>query len=89
MSGAPHPAAIQDRIMDTLSVASWNINSIRFRMEIVERFLREAAPDVLCLQETKVVNQDFPHEPLRRLGYTHIAINGQRMHHYADAVIDT
>ncbi|WP_230772765.1 exodeoxyribonuclease III [Sphingomonas sp. Leaf4] len=67
--------------MDTLSVASWNINSIRFRMDIVERFLREARPDVLCLQETKVVNQDFPFDPLRRLGYTHIAINGQRMHH--------
>ncbi|KQN35699.1 exodeoxyribonuclease III [Sphingomonas sp. Leaf407] len=67
--------------MDTLSVASWNINSVRFRMDIVERFLREARPDVLCLQETKVVNQDFPFDPLRRLGYTHIAINGQRMHH--------
>ncbi len=81
MSGAPRCAAIQASPMDTLSVASWNINSIRFRMDIVERFLREARPDVLCLQETKVVNQDFPFDPLRRLGYTHIAINGQRMHH--------
>lgn len=67
--------------MDTLSVASWNINSVRFRMDIVEQFLREAQPDVLCLQETKVENRDFPYDPLRRLGYSHIAINGQRMHH--------
>ena len=65
----------------SFTVASWNINSVRFRMDIVERFLREAAPDVLCLQETKVVDGDFPHEPFRRLGYDHIAINGQRMHH--------
>lgn len=64
-----------------LSIASWNINSVRFRMEIVERFLREISPDILCLQETKVVNEDFPHAPFRALGYTHIAINGQRMHH--------
>ncbi|HWU93968.1 MAG TPA: endonuclease/exonuclease/phosphatase family protein, partial [Sphingomonas sp.] len=37
-----------------MKIASWNINSVRFRIEIVEQFLREEAPDVLCLQETKV-----------------------------------
>src|SRR3546814_4736518 len=36
------------------SIASWNINSVRARIGIVEKFLREEAPDVLCLQETKV-----------------------------------
>jgi exodeoxyribonuclease-3 len=64
-----------------MKIASWNINSVRFRMEIVERFLREEAPDVLCLQETKVIDGDFPHAPLRALGYDHIVIHGQRMHH--------
>lgn len=66
---------------EKISIASWNINSVRFRMDIVQQFLREAAPDVLCLQETKVINGDFPHAPLRALGYEHIAIHGQKMHH--------
>lgn len=64
-----------------MKIASWNINSVRFRMEIVEKFLREEAPDILCLQETKVIDDDFPHAPLRALGYDHIIIHGQRMHH--------
>jgi exodeoxyribonuclease-3 len=64
-----------------ISVASWNINSVRFRLDIVERFLREAAPDILCLQETKVINNDFPHAMFETLGYTHRLLNGQRMHH--------
>ena len=66
---------------DTLKIASWNINSVRFRMPIVERFLTEEAPDILCLQETKVIDADFPHAPIRALGYDHIIVNGQRMHH--------
>ncbi len=72
---------IAAHMTDTLKIASWNINSVRFRMDIVTRFLTEAAPDILCLQETKVVDEDFPHGPLRALGYEHIVIHGQRMHH--------
>ena len=72
---------IAAHMTDTLKIASWNINSVRFRMDIVTRFLAEAAPDILCLQETKVVDEDFPHAPLRALGYDHIVIHGQRMHH--------
>lgn len=66
---------------EKISIASWNINSVRFRMDIVQQFLREASPDILCLQETKVIDGDFPHAPLRALGYDHIAVHGQRMHH--------
>ncbi len=66
---------------DTLSIASWNINSVRFRMEIVERFLRETAPDILCLQETKTADETFPREAFARLGYVHQVLHGQRMHH--------
>ncbi len=65
----------------TLKIASWNINSVRARVEIVERFLLEYAPDVLCLQETKAMNDVFPEALFRRHGYTHLALNGQRMHH--------
>ncbi|WP_375288585.1 endonuclease/exonuclease/phosphatase family protein, partial [Sphingomonas sp.] len=39
-----------------MKIVSWNINSVRFRLDIVEQFLREAAPDILCLQETKVID---------------------------------
>src|SRR3546814_17479827 len=37
----------------TIKIASWNINSVRARLDIVERFLQEKAPDILCLQETR------------------------------------
>ena len=65
----------------TLRIASWNINSVRARIDIVERFLREEAPDILCLQETKVADPQFPEGVFRQLGYNHMAINGQPMHH--------
>lgn len=69
------------RSSDTLKIASWNINSVRARIDIVERFLTESAPDILCLQETKVLNDIFPDAMFRRLGYNHIILHGQRMHH--------
>jgi exodeoxyribonuclease-3 len=64
-----------------LKIASWNINSVRARLDIVEKFLREEEPDVLCLQETKVVDSDFPRAGFRKLGYVHQILCGQRMHH--------
>lgn len=66
---------------NTIKIASWNINSVRARIDIVERFLREEAPDVLCLQETKVMNDLFPAGPFRQLGYNHHILHGQKMHH--------
>ena len=64
-----------------VKIVSWNINSVRFRIEIVEKFLREVAPDILCLQETKVIDADFPEGAFRALGYDTIFLHGQRMHH--------
>ena len=64
-----------------LKIASWNINSVRFRLDLVERFLREEQPDILCLQETKVVNSDFPAGMFRQRGYNFHVIHGQPMHH--------
>lgn len=66
---------------DTLKIASWNINSVRARMELVERFLREEAPDILCLQETKVADPTFPSGMFRQWGYNHHILHGQPMHH--------
>lgn len=66
---------------DRLTLATWNINSVRLRMPIVEKFLTEHAPDVLCLQETKCADANFPEGAFRKLGYEHIAINGQKGYH--------
>lgn len=64
-----------------LSLITWNINSVRLRMPIVEQLLTEYSPDVLCLQETKCPNGQFPFNPLKKLGYEHILINGQPGYH--------
>ena len=61
-----------------MRIATWNINSVRLRLPLVERFLADEAPDVLCLQETKVQDRDFPHEPFERLGYVHRAVRGMK-----------
>ncbi len=64
-----------------LKIATWNINSVRLRMPLVQRFLEEHQPDVLCLQETKCRDSEFPSGDFERLGYPHIAINGQKGYH--------
>jgi exodeoxyribonuclease-3 len=67
--------------MPNLKIASWNINSVRARIDIVQRFLEEEQPDVLCLQETKVKDDTFPPAMFHKLGYDHQVLNGQPMHH--------
>jgi exodeoxyribonuclease III len=64
-----------------LKVATWNINSVRLRIAQVERVLTELRPDVLCLQETKCPQGQFPAAPLHALGYDHIAEFGQKGYH--------
>ncbi|TCD06526.1 exodeoxyribonuclease III [Erythrobacteraceae bacterium CFH 75059] len=64
-----------------LSVATWNINSVRLRLPLVERFLREQAPDILCLQEIKCQAHQFPYEALAALGYPHAVVHGQKGYH--------
>jgi len=64
-----------------ITIVSWNINSVRARIELVERFLKEETPDILCLQETKVRDEQFPEGIFRQLGYNHLILNGQPMHH--------
>ncbi len=60
-------------------VATLNANSIRTRLEQVLRWLARESPDVLCLQETKVQDEDFPAQPFRDAGY-HIVFCGQKAH---------
>lgn len=61
-----------------LTVCTWNINSVRLRAGLVERLLREAAPDVLCLQETKTPVEKFPAEHFAALGYHALAARGDK-----------
>ena len=65
--------------MSNLKIASWNVNSVRARIGIVERLLREEAPDILCLQETKAEDKSFPSDHFRQMGYVHQKLTGQRM----------
>jgi exodeoxyribonuclease-3 len=63
-----------------LKIASWNVNSIRARLEHVQGWLNAQSPDVLAIQETKVQDQDFPAEDLAGAGYKCI-YSGQRAYH--------
>jgi exodeoxyribonuclease-3 len=64
-----------------LSVATWNINSVRLRIDLVRRFLAEYRPDVLCLQETKCPDANFPLAAFRKAGYRYIEVHGQKGYH--------
>lgn len=64
-----------------LKLTTWNINSVRLRINLVAKFIKAVRPDVLCLQEIKCPDDAFPRKRLRRLGYEHIAINGQKGYH--------
>src|SRR5215212_1054888 len=64
-----------------LTVTTWNINSVRLRINLVAKCIKAHRPDVLCLQETKCPDDAFPRKRFRRLGYEHIALNGQKGYH--------
>ena len=61
-----------------MRIATWNINSVRMRMELLLRLIDETQPDVICLQETKVVDADFPFAPLADKGYVHAHVHGMK-----------
>ncbi|MGI9463857.1 MAG: exodeoxyribonuclease III [Aestuariivirgaceae bacterium] len=67
--------------MAQFKIATWNINSVRLRAELVVRFLKQFQPDVLCLQETKCPEGQFPSSTFARAGYGHIAERGQSGYH--------
>ena len=64
-----------------LRVATWNINSVRLRHEQVARFVAESGTDVLCLQETKCREGEFPRQAFVEMGLPHLAIAGQKGWH--------
>jgi len=60
-----------------MRIASWNVNSVRTRLEQVLAWLEQEQPDLLCLQETKVADELFPHQAFEQIGYR-CAISGQK-----------
>ena len=60
-----------------MKIATWNVNSVRQRTEHLLRYLRDAKPDVLCLQELKCVDAVFPHLDVEAEGYN-AALHGQK-----------
>lgn len=60
-----------------MKIVTWNVNSIRARLDNILSWLKTESPDILLLQETKCQNHDFPKEPLEDLGYN-LAIHGQK-----------
>ena len=62
----------------SFTLATWNINSVRLREELVLRLMRDEQPDVLCLQECKSPVDKIPLEQFHGLGYTHMVARGQK-----------
>ncbi|MDZ4762654.1 MAG: exodeoxyribonuclease III [Alphaproteobacteria bacterium] len=67
--------------MPRLSLATWNINSVRLRIDRVAAFIDREAPDILCLQEIKCQPAEFPLKAFEAVGLPHVHISGQKGMH--------
>ncbi|HZF77714.1 MAG TPA: exodeoxyribonuclease III [Acetobacteraceae bacterium] len=76
MPQRPAPSVAKGR--STLRIATWNINSVRLRLPLLQRLVDALDADVICLQETKCPDEHFPHEGAAALGYAHRAIRGMK-----------
>ncbi len=64
--------------MAKIKLITWNINSVRARLDLVGQLIAEDHPDVICFQETKVQDHLFPTQFFIERGYEHQAIAGQK-----------
>ena len=62
--------------MDSFKLITWNVNSVRIRLELLQKLAAEQMPDIICLQEVKAREEDFPFKAIRALGFEHIALYG-------------
>jgi exodeoxyribonuclease-3 len=60
-----------------MKIATWNVNSVRQRLDSLLAWLKEREPDIVCLQEIKCQDDAFPREPIEALGYN-VAVHGQK-----------
>ncbi len=61
-----------------MKVISWNINSLRLRLPLLKKFVIQSNPDVICLQEIKVCDEDFPLLEVRSLGFDFVEFSGEK-----------
>ena len=61
-----------------MKITSWNINSVRLRIGLLEDVMKNVQPDVICLQETKAQDIHFPEEAIADLGYPYQAYRGEK-----------
>lgn len=60
-----------------MQIATWNVNSVRQRLDHLLRYLKDVSPDVICLQELKCTTEAFPYAEIEQAGY-HAAVHGQK-----------
>lgn len=61
-----------------MKIVTWNINSVRLRLENLKILSVKESPDIICLQETKVQDTEFPMEAINNIGYQHIYFTGEK-----------
>lgn len=61
-----------------MRIATWNINSVRLRLPLLIKLINDENPDIICLQETKTINDYFPADELKRFGYPYLAYAGEK-----------
>ena len=62
--------------MSSFKLVTWNVNSIRIRLELLQKLAKEQTPDIVCLQEVKAKEEDFPFAAVKGLGFEYIALYG-------------
>lgn len=67
----------QETAKNRMRIATWNVNSIRQRLDHLLAWLKETSPDIVCLQEIKCLDEAFPREPIEALGYN-VVTHGQK-----------
>lgn len=64
-----------------MKIVTWNINSVRLRINLLKKLIDEHSPDVICLQETKVIDDLFPIQMIEEFGYKYLFYSGQKSYH--------
>src|SRR5262245_60149877 len=77
MIGPQRKEPEQPRRSISMKVVTWNINGMRARLGNLTHWLGESAPDIVCLQEIKTVDDQFPRAEVEALGY-HVETHGQK-----------
>jgi exodeoxyribonuclease-3 len=61
-----------------MRIVTWNINSVRLRINLLEKLSVEYMPDIICLQETKTEDKNFPLEAIKQMGFEHVVYAGEK-----------